>query len=212
MGEGVEKMAGDLTPRQQETLDFILSYTGQAGYPPTLREIAAGMEIRGLHAVRKHLDALVVKGHLVRKKGARRLSSGVLFPRSVPVPILGRVVAGNPQFSEEEHQGTWSIDPAWMPDGPAFFLRVRGDSMKNAAILDGDYVLVHARTVASAGEIVVAAVDGETTVKRLKRRGEDFFLVPENPDFSDIPIPDPELFRIAGVVVGVFRFSGGEDA
>lgn len=197
-----------LPPRQREALAFIRSYTGRSGYPPTLREIAAHMGIRGLHAVKKHLDALSAKGHLTREKGARALSSGRFLPDAVPVPVLGRVAAGRPRESPEDHTRTWFVDPDWLPEGPSFFLRVRGDSMKDAAILDGDYVLVRSRPDARPGEIVVAVIDGESTVKRLCQKGDQFVLSPENPAFEDIPVPAEETFRIEGVVVGVLRLPG----
>lgn len=197
-----------LSPRQQEALDFIRTYAGQTGYPPTLKEIAGHMGIRGLHAVRKHLDALIAKGHLTREKGARTLSAGRVFPDAVPVPVLGQVAAGGLHESPEDHTKTWFVDPEWLPEGPSFFLRVRGDSMKGAAILDGDYVLVRSRPDARPGEIVVAMIDGESTVKRLSRKDDQLVLSPENPAYPDIPVPANKDFRIAGVVVGVVRLPG----
>lgn len=198
----------NLSPRQQEALHFIRNYTAQTGYPPTLREIAAHMEIRGLHAVRKHLEALMAKGYLTREKGARTLFAGSLPPNSVPVPVLGRVAAGGLRESPEDHTKTWFVDPDWLPEGPSFFLRIRGDSMKDAAILDGDYVLVSSRPDAEPGEIVVAMIDGESTVKRLSRKGDRLVLSPENSAYPDIPIPADADFRITGVVVGVIRLPG----
>lgn len=204
----MNRLENDLSPRQQEALAFIRNYTGQTGYPPTLREIAGHMGIRGLHAVRKHLDALVLKGYLTREKGARTLFSGKLNRNAVPVPVLGRVAAGSLRESPEDHTKTWFVDPDWLPEGPSFFLQVRGDSMKDAAILDGDYVLVRSTPDALPGEIVVAMIDGESTVKRLSRKGDQLVLSPENPDYSDIPVPTNADFRIAGVVVGVIRLPG----
>lgn len=204
----MNRLENDLSPRQQEALAFIRNYTGQTGYPPTLREIAGHMGIRGLHAVRKHLDALVLKGYLTREKGARTLFSGKLNRKAVPVPVLGRVAAGSLRESPEDHTKTWFVDPDWLPEGPSFFLQVRGDSMKDAAILDGDYVLVRSTPDALPGEIVVAMIDGESTVKRLSRKGDQLVLSPENPDYSDIPVPTNADFRIAGVVVGVIRLPG----
>ena len=197
-----------LSPRQQEAFDFIRNYTGQSGYPPTLREIAGHMGIRGLHAVRKHLDALIAKGYLIREKGARTLFSGKIPPDAVPVPVLGRVAAGSLREAPEDHTKTWFVDPDWLPEGPSFFLRIRGDSMKDAAILDGDYVLVSSRPDAKPGEIVVAMIDGESTVKRLSRKGDQLVLCPENPAYPDIPVPANTDFRITGVVVGVVRLPG----
>lgn len=198
-----------LTRRQEEILRFIHWHTEQLGYPPTLREIAKKMGIRGISAVHKHIDALVRKGHLLRRKGARALDMESVLPPMIPVPVLGRVAAGIPILSEENRLDTVSIDPSWIPSGPIFLLRVKGDSMKQAAILDGDYVLVRAKDTAENEEIVVAEIDGETTVKRLRRKNGDIILVPENPDYDEIPISENRAFRIVGTVAGVFRPSVG---
>ncbi|MHB8423296.1 MAG: transcriptional repressor LexA [Leptospirales bacterium] len=198
-----------LTPRQEETLSFITRYMEQSGYPPTVREIAGHMGIRGTNAVKKHLDALVKKGYLLRRKGARALNTESFTPRSVPVPVLGQIVAGTPLDAEENRLGTFSLDATWVQGGPSFLLRVRGDSMKMAAILDGDYVLVRASQTARPGEIVVAFIDGEATVKRLLQAGGKMILAPENPEFTPIVIPENGLFRIAGTVIGVFRLLDG---
>ena len=150
----------------------------------------------------------MAKGYLTREKGARTLFAGSLPPDAVPVPVLGRVAAGGLRESPEDHTKTWFVDPDWLPEGPSFFLRIRGDSMKDAAILDGDYVLVSSRPDAEPGEIVVAMIDGESTVKRLSRKGDRLVLSPENSAYPDIPIPADADFRITGVVVGVIRLPG----
>ncbi len=203
--DDMETSEEPLTHRQAEILHFIQSHIGQLGYPPTLREIARKMDIRGISAVRKHLDALVRKGRLIRRKGARALDAESLFPSTVPVPVLGRVVAGIPVNAAENRLDTIAIDPSWIPSGPVFLLRVKGDSMKQAAILDGDYVLVRAKETAEEEEIVVAEIDGETTVKRLRRKDGQFILAPENPDYGEIPVAEGSAFRIVGTVCGVFR-------
>ena len=199
------------TKRQQEILDIIDRHIVERGYPPTLREIAAETGVRGISAIKGHIDRLVSKGLLVRKRGARSLA----LPRSdassslVEVPILGQVAAGLPILSEENLSGHLSVDPAWVRKGPVFFLKVHGESMKGAAILDGDHVLVRCQETADNGQIVVAMVDGETTVKRLRQRGEELSLLPENPDFPEIPVGKERSFRIIGLVVGVFRLIDG---
>ena len=200
------------TKRQQEILDIIDRHIVERGYPPTLREIAAETGIRGISAIKGHIDRLVSKGLLVRERGARSLA---LPPRSdssaslVEVPILGQVAAGLPILSEENLSGHLSVDPAWVRKGPVFFLKVHGESMKGAAILDGDYVLVRQQETADNGQIVVATIDGETTVKRLRQRGDQLSLLPENPDFPEIPVRKEGSFRIIGLVVGVFRLIDG---
>jgi len=199
------------TKRQQEILDIIDRHIVERGYPPTLREIAAETGIRGISAIKGHIDRLVSKGLLVRKRGARSLA----LPRSdassslVEVPILGQVAAGLPILSEENLSGHLSVDPALVRKGPVFFLKVHGESMKGAAILDGDYVLVRQQETADNGQIVVATIDGETTVKRLRQRGDQLSLLPENPDFPEIPVRKEGSFRIIGLVVGVFRLIDG---
>ena len=199
------------TKRQQEILDIIDRHVVERGYPPTLREIAEETGIRGISAIKGHIDRLVSKGLLVRERGARSLT----LPRPAPsaplveVPILGQVAAGLPLLAEENLSGHLSVDPAWVRKGPVFFLKVHGESMKGAAILDGDHVLVRCQETADNGQIVVAMIDGETTVKRLRQRGEELSLLPENPDFPEIPVGKERSFRIVGLVVGVFRLIDG---
>ena len=199
------------TKRQQEILDIIDRHVVERGYPPTLREIAEETGIRGISAIKGHIDRLVSKGLLVRERGARSLT----LPRPAPsatlveVPILGQVAAGLPLLSEENLSGHLSVDPSWVRKGSVFFLKVHGESMKGAAILDGDHVLVRCQETADNGQIVVAMVDGETTVKRLRQRGEELSLLPENPDFPEIPVGKERSFRIVGLVVGVFRLIDG---
>ncbi len=200
-----------LTSRQKEILSLIEDYVTRHGYPPTLREIAEMAGIRGISAVKGHLDRLAAKGVLLRERGARSLSvaKSPPTPSLVEVPILGQVAAGHPVLSEENLAGHLAIDPSWVRKGPSFFLKVQGESMKRAAILDGDYVLVRCQETADDGQIVVATLDGETTVKRLRRRGEKVSLLPENPDFSEILVAGEDSFRIVGVVTGVFRLIDG---
>ena len=199
------------TKRQQEILDIIDRHVVERGYPPTLREIAEETGIRGISAIKGHIDRLVSKGLLVRERGARSLT----LPRPAPsaplveVPILGQVAAGLPLLAEENLSGHLSVDPSWVRKGSVFFLKVHGESMKGAAILDGDHVLVRCQETADNGQIVVAMIDGETTVKRLRQRGEELSLLPENPDFPEIPVGKERSFRIIGLVVGVFRLIDG---
>jgi repressor LexA len=199
------------TKRQQEILDIIDRHVVERGYPPTLREIAEETGIRGISAIKGHIDRLVSKGLLVRERGARSLT----LPRPAPsaplveVPILGQVAAGLPLLAEENLSGHLSVDPSWVRKGSVFFLKVHGESMKGAAILDGDHVLVRCQETADNGQIVVAMIDGETTVKRLRQRGEELSLLPENPDFPEIPVGKERSFRIVGLVVGVFRLIDG---
>ena len=200
-----------LTKRQQEILEIIDRHVSKHGYPPTLREIATATGIRGISAIKGHIDRLVSRGFLLRQRGARSLTLSRPAPSSplVEVPILGQVAAGLPILSEENVSGHLSVDPAWVRKGPVFFLKVHGESMKGAAILDGDYVLVRGQEEAEDGQIVVATLDGEATVKRLRQRGDKISLHPENPDFPEIPFTEGHPFRVIGVVVGVFRLIDG---
>ena len=198
-----------LTERQKEILEIIDRHLLEHGYPPTLREIATATGVRGISAIKGHIDRLVAKGLLIRERGARSLSRPHPPSSLVKVPILGQVAAGLPILSEENVSGHLSVDPAWARKGPVFFLKVHGESMKGAAILDGDYVLVRCQETAENGQVVVATLDGEATVKRLRQRGNDVSLLPENPDFPEIPITGNRPFRVIGVVVGVFRLIDG---
>ena len=196
-----------LTHRQKQVLDFVRQTVEAKGRPPSLREIADRLGISGHRAVHKHLLALEKKGHLRRGEGARGLElAGGAFGRSLP--ILGKVAAGRPILAEENRLGSFLVDPKLAPWKEAFFLKVKGESMKETGILDGDLVLVKPQADAESGEIVVAMVEGEATVKRLVKKRDKILLKPENPAFEPIPITEKdESFRILGKVKGVFRLS-----
>ena len=197
-------MKTELTKRQKEVLDFLSGYISRAGYPPTLREIAGHLRIRGISAVKKHLDALEKKGFLARGTGARAILMADL-PQSVSVPILGQVAAGRPILAEENILGTLALDRSMVGPGQTFLLRVKGESMIGAGILDGDYLLVRAGTFADDGEIVVALVDHEATVKRFYHRRDKIELRPENPLYQPIILAEKEDVRILGKVMGLIR-------
>jgi len=178
------------------------------GRPPSLREIAGQMKISGHRAVQKHLAALERKGYLRKGAGARGLEViGQAFGRTIP--ILGEVAAGKPVLAEENRLGALLVDPALAPWKDAFLLKIKGESMKDAGILDGDMVLVKPQPGADPGEIVVAMAEGEATVKRLVKQKNRLLLKPENPAFDVIPISEEDgSFRILGKVMGVFRLPG----
>lgn len=201
-------MANPLTDRQAEVLSFINKYIGKAGYPPTLREISKHLKINGLHAVKKHLLALEREGHLTRSRGAR--SIGITNqPQAVSVPILGQVAAGKPILAEENILGTLALDRSVVRGGQFFFLKVKGDSMIDAGILNADHVLVKVQAQAESGEIVVALVEsasgGEATVKRIIHRGDKIVLQPENPAHQPMTFTKKDSLRILGKVMGVVR-------
>lgn len=193
-----------LTPKGREILAFIRRVQSTQGAPPTLREIGERFGIHSTNGVRYHLDCLERAGAIQRRPGRAR-GIGVPRPR---VPILGRIAAGEPVFASESSEGAW--DPDLLSRHPAdFALRVRGDSMRDAGILEGDLVLVRRDPSPRNGEIVVAMIGDETTVKRFFRERQQVVLRPANPRFKPITVTEtsPEL-QILGRVVGVYRDLG----
>ncbi|MBI5202065.1 MAG: transcriptional repressor LexA [Elusimicrobia bacterium] len=195
-----------LPPRQAQVLSLIRSSIEDKGYPPSLRELAAGLKVSGTRAIEKHVQALERKGFLRRRGGARSIELLGRPSGGRRVPILGRVAAGVPILAEEHREGELTLDPSLARWDDCYLLRVKGDSMTGAAILDGDLVLVRPQKDARDGEIVVAMLDGEATVKRLKRESGRAWLWPENPSFSRMELKDDESSGILGKVAGVFRF------
>jgi len=201
----------ELTPLQKRVLDHIVR-AAAAGRPPTIREIGAAFGWRSTGTVRDHLRALVAKGALRWDHGRARglVPRAALNPERETgnpepgIPLLGRVAAGRPLLAEENLEGHLDISAA-VATGRAgvFALRVQGDSMRDAGILDGDAVVVRKQEAARSGEIVVALVAGEATVKRLRREGRRAFLDPANPAYKPIPVEGET--RIVGRVIGVWR-------
>ena len=207
-----------LTARQREILDFIRSFITQASYPPTVREIGAhfGFVPR---SVFDHLKALERKGYLRRTASKSRSlqileSSGEPRPParalglglSRDLPILGRVAAGAPLLAEQNVEGTLSISTEWVNGDEAFLLKVQGESMVGAHILPGDLALVRRQSTAESGEIVVAMVNDEATVKRVFFKKDVIILQPENPAMAPIQVRRGEKnFQIIGKVIGILR-------
>ncbi|MDI7267962.1 MAG: transcriptional repressor LexA [Myxococcota bacterium] len=200
-----------LTRRQQTVLEFIQTSIRRDGYPPTLREIGAHFGIRSTNGVNDHLRALEKKGFLTRKdmKSRALRPTGPVGAAVMEVPIVGRVAAGVPVLALENLEGTIRMDGSLLPDEPArcFALRVRGESMIDAGIRDGDIVFVRQQDGAASGSIVVAMLGDEATVKRFFTEGGRVRLQPENPAMAPIIVPaaDAASLRILGVVVGVYR-------
>ncbi len=198
-----------LTPRQAEILQFITEYTGRRGYAPTLQEIGARFDLSSVATVHKHVGQLVAKGYLRRgRRNASRDLEVVEQPSSstglVKVPVLGTVAAGFPIEALEAREEI-ALPEEWLGKGRTYALRVRGDSMIEEQIRDGDTVVVEAREVARNGETVIALVDGDSvTVKQYFRRGAQIRLQPANPDYPVLEFPE-ERVRVQGVVVGVLR-------
>jgi repressor LexA len=200
-----------LTDRQREVLDFIQAFTEANGVPPTVREIGGRFRVTP-RAAFDHLRALERKGYLRRRSTVGRTSRALtLAVRPQPtheVPILGRIAAGAPLLAEENREGALPLDPSWVGGrgDDVFGLRVRGESMINAHIVEGDLVLVRRQSDAQPGDIVVALVDGEATVKRFARDAHAILLRPEHPTMAPIVIREGEKdLRILGKVVGLVR-------
>jgi len=203
-----------LTDRQSEVLRLIRELTEVSGYPPTRAEIAEKMGFRSVNAAEQHLRALEKKGAIdissgasrgIRVRDAAARSSGRLG-RLLDLPVIGRVAAGSPMLAEENVQARYQIDPNLFTPRADYLLRVRGLSMRDAGILEGDLVAVHKTPEARSGQIVIARLGDEVTVKRLRRRGHAVQLEPENPEFEPIEIDArSETLVIEGVAVGVIR-------
>ena len=197
-----------LTARQQQILDWIRRHLETTGMPPTRAEIAAGLGFRTASSAEDHLRALARKGALELTPGASRglrLTDTPDLP-GTGLPLVGRVAAGHPILAAEHIEARVRIDPALFAPRADFLLRVRGLSMKGAGILDGDLLAVHKSAEARSGQIVVARLGDDVTVKRLKRDGGQVLLVAENPDFAPIVVDGKrEALTIEGIGVGLIR-------
>ena len=197
-----------LTERQRRVLEYIEELITQRGHAPTIREIGEKFGISSTNGVRTHLTALVRKGYL---KKSNFISRGLELTRDLSagisrVPLVGSVPAGTPIDAVENVEGEIALDRSFVPNGEMFSLTVSGDSMKGAGIHDGDMVVVRKQVVAQKGDIVVAVIDGEATVKRYYPEGQRIRLQPENDDFEPIYVSRKSgEFRLAGKVVGLLR-------
>jgi repressor LexA len=197
-----------LTKRQQLALDCISQSIDRRGYPPTMREIGEFMGIRSTNGVNDHLKALERKGYIQREDLKSRTLRPTAATRSLSVPLLGRVAAGRPIQAVENLEDTLQVDRALIGgEEQAFALRVQGDSMIEAGILDGDVVFVRPQSTAERGAIVVAMVDDEVTVKHYYPEGREIRLQPANAAMAPLRVTpgDDVAFSLLGVVVGVFR-------
>ncbi len=177
-----------LTERQQCVLDFITSYLDSNTCPPTLREISGHINAKGTVTAIRHLDELERKGYITRREGSSRSISVTGRGGTVSVPVIGKIKAGQPAPVYEDIQGYFNLDMNWVRDKGCFFLRVEGDSMIDAHILDGDLVLIRPQRTAENGEIVVAMIDGEATLKRFFSNDSHIRLQPENMTMEPIII------------------------
>ena len=196
----------EITLRQKKVLDFITDHLERCGYPPTLREIGGHLGVSGTLGVIKHLEALERKGFIRKTAGSSRGIMVTNHGGTLSVPIVGTVRAGALQPAIEEIEGYFTIDRSRLPAEDAFFLRVKGDSMINAAILEGDLALVRPQLMAENRDIVVAMVEGEATLKRFYKERGRIRLQPENPNMEPIIIRAGEKeVTIIGKVVGIYR-------
>ena len=201
------------TPRQRLVLDTITRSVKLTGRPPTLRELGEQLSIRSTNGVRDHLKALEEKGYIRRDghsaRGIRLVGAGEQArrrPSTDGVPLLGRVAAGTPLLAEQNLEGHLSLSDAVVASGDVFALRVQGDSMRDAGILDGDFVFVRQQQSAQPRDIVVALLDDETTVKRYVPAGDTVRLEPENPAYAPIVVGNTDSrLSILGKVCAVLR-------
>ena len=203
-----------LTRRQTQVLELIRRHISQKVAPPTIRELREGLKLRSLRGVTVHLDALVRKGYIQRSRQARGIRlleaqalGGAFKIEPIFLPVVGRIAAGQPILAEQHVEERLAVDPRWVPGSGCFAVRVHGESMVGAGIMDGDYVVVHQQPEAENGQIVAVLIEGEATVKRFYReRGGRIRLQPENPAIEPIFIhPRHSSVQILGKVVGLFR-------
>ena len=195
-----------LTDIQRLVLKYVQDHLMQDHRPPTVREVMRHFKWNSPQSARKHLLALEEKGYLEREDHtARGLKLAEDSSVGISIPILGRVAAGMPLLAEENRDGTMVVDPGMGRGGKNLFaLVVRGDSMVDAHILPGDKVIVQQTSHAGPGDVVVALLDGEATVKTFRKSGSRIFLEPANPKYDPIPVSETQDFRVIGKVVGVF--------
>jgi repressor LexA len=217
----------DLTARQQQILELIQSHINNTGFPPTRAEIATTLGFKSPNAAEEHLKALARKGVIERASGSSRGirlkllsaaheddSSRGIMPSAIQValtlPLIGRVAAGSPILAQQHIEASYALDPNLFSDKPDYLLKVRGMSMRDAGILDGDLLAVKRVQEARTGQIVVARVGSDVTVKRLRKRGHTIELLPENPDFEPIIIDTrSDEFALEGLAVGLVRSGKG---
>ncbi|AKL14061.1 LexA repressor [Phytobacter ursingii] len=196
-----------LTARQQEVFDLIRDRINQTGMPPTRAEIAQQLGFRSPNAAEEHLKALARKGVIEIVSGASRGIRLLLEEEEdIGLPLIGRVAAGEPLLAQQHIEGHYQVDPSLFKPNADFLLRVSGMSMKDIGIMDGDLLAVHKTQDVRNGQVVVARIDDEVTVKRLKKQGNTVQLLPENSEFSPIVVNLREHnFTIEGLAVGVIR-------
>lgn len=203
-------MTQDLTPRQRQILELIRRHIRDTGFPPTRAEIAQALGFRSANAAEDHLRALARRGAIELQRGASRGIRLLLAEEDeVALPVVGRVAAGSPILAEQHIEDHYRLDPRLFHPQADYLLRVHGSSMRDAGILDGDLLAVHRTPEAGNGQIVVARIGEEVTVKRLRRQANwrhRVQLLPANPDFEPIELDlRVQTLVIEGLGVGVVR-------
>lgn len=201
-------MKPNLTPRQQDILKMIRAFIAKNGFPPTIFEICAHFKFKPSSCF-DHLKSLERKGYLERSSKARSIKLKEeeihsVKQNGISVPIVGKVKAGIPILATENIEGFVSLDPLWAKDKDIFLLRVSGNSMQGAGILDGDLALIRIQKMAEEGEIVVALIDNEATLKRFYRKKGKVWLKSENPLHKSVWVKDGS-FQLIGKLIGIFR-------
>ncbi len=195
-----------LTERQQQVLYFITSYLDSNSCPPTLREISEHIHTKGTVSAIRHLDALELKGYIQRREGSSRSITVIGRSSTVSVPIIGKVKAGPPSLAYEDIEGYCNVDQSWVHDKGCFFLRVDGNSMIGDHILDGDLALIRPQETANDGDVVVAMIDDEATLKRFYRDEKlgRIRLEARNPKYPSYVVA-PEDVTILGKLLKTIR-------
>lgn len=202
---------GKITPKQQEILEFIKESILNRGYPPAVREICEAVHLKSTSSVHSHLETMEKNGYIRRDPTKPRAieiiddNFNLTRRELVNVPIVGTVTAGEPILAVENIEGYFPISPEFLKNKQTFMLKVKGESMINAGIFSGDYILVEETPTASDGEIVVALVEDSVTVKRFYKEDDYFRLQPENDAMDPIIVPQNTPFSIVGKVIGLFR-------
>ena len=213
-----------LTARQQQILDLIQTAIAQSGAPPTRAEIAKQLGFKSANAAEEHLQALARKGVIelvsgtsrgirLRGEAVRNLNAArgtqfnlpILGLSQLALPLVGRVAAGSPILAQEHVEQTYCVESSLFQHKPDYLLKVRGMSMRDVGIMDGDLLAVQQKREARNGQIIVARIGEEVTVKRLRRTAHAIELLPENPDFPVIVVQPDEPFEIEGLAVGLIR-------
>lgn len=198
-------MKSSLTERQRKILQFLKRYVSRRGYPPTLREIAHNFRIKWTQGIEKHLRALEKKGYIKRSSGARSIEI-MGFSQGRSIPVVGTIAGGKPILAEENIEKTFALSKDLLSGKGNYFLKVQGDSMSKAGILDGDYVLVRPQSMAEKGDIVAALIEDEATVKYFFPEKNRVVLRPANSDFEPLVLNEgSDDFKILGKVTLVLR-------